>query len=106
MEAHHVLDVSLRGRPDDEIFDHELSEKLALLTADVGFGNLLRYPLGSHAGVIVARFPNEVPTSTLAAAIVEALGRPNRTRLLERHWSQQQFRWSSLVATPNSTFRS
>ena len=74
MEAHHVLDVGLRGRPDDEVFDHAFSGKLALLTADIGFGNLLRYPLGTHSGVIVARFPNEVPTRTLAAAIVEALG--------------------------------
>jgi len=74
LEAQHVIDVGLRGRSDDEVFDHALSGKFALLTADIGFGNLLRYPLGSHAGVIVARFPNEVPTSTLAAAIVEALG--------------------------------
>lgn len=42
---------------------------------DIGrFGNLLRFPLGSHAGIVIARFPNEVSTAQLVSAIVRAVG--------------------------------
>ena len=60
IEAQHVVDLGLRGRSDDEIFDHALAGRLTLLSADMGFGNILRYPLGSHSGIVVARFPNEL----------------------------------------------
>lgn len=38
-----------------------------------GFANVLRYPLGSHAGIVIARFPNEMPTASLVDALVGAL---------------------------------
>jgi hypothetical protein len=44
------------------------------VTADVGFGNVLRFPLGTHAGIVVARFPNELPSETVNQAIMEAVG--------------------------------
>jgi predicted nuclease of predicted toxin-antitoxin system len=71
--AEDVRDLGLRGKPDDEIFAYATAHGLALLTADVGFGNLLRFPLGTHVGIVVARFPNEVPTVTLNQAILHAV---------------------------------
>ena len=68
-----VRDVGLRGKHDDEIFAYAVAHGLTLLTADVGFGNVLRFPLGTHAGIVVARFPNEVPTATLNQAILQAV---------------------------------
>jgi len=35
------------------------------LTGDMGFGNLLRFPVGSHSGIVIAHFPNEISTSKL-----------------------------------------
>lgn len=66
-------DVGLRGHADEEILSYATSHALILLTADLGFGNLLRFPLGSHAGVLVARFPNDIPTITLDEAILSAI---------------------------------
>jgi len=63
--ADDIRDVGLRGRSDDEIFGYAVARGLTLLTADVGFGNILRFRLGTHAGVVVARFPNKLPTATL-----------------------------------------
>ena len=36
--------------------------------------NFLRFPRGSHHGIVVTRFPNELPTTTMNADIVRALG--------------------------------
>ena len=72
-DAEDVRDVGLRGRRDDQILQYATSRSLAVLTGDVGFGNTTRFPLGAHTGVVVARFPNEVPISVLNDAIVRAI---------------------------------
>jgi Domain of unknown function (DUF5615) len=44
-----------------------------ILTEDLGFGNLLRFPLDTHNGIVVARFPNEISSEALNGAILMAL---------------------------------
>jgi predicted nuclease of predicted toxin-antitoxin system len=48
LEAQDVRDVGLRGRHDDAVLDHARTNKQVLVTGDLGFGNLLRFPFGSH----------------------------------------------------------
>ena len=74
LEAEHVIDSGLRGEPDATIFEHAMTNGMTLVSADLGFANVLRFPLGAHAGIVVARFPNEMSTMTTNAAIVRALG--------------------------------
>lgn len=71
--ADDVRDAGLRGKSDDEIFEYAVSHGLTLLTADVGFGNILRFPPETHAGIVVARFPSELPIASLNQAILSAL---------------------------------
>jgi predicted nuclease of predicted toxin-antitoxin system len=71
--AEDVRDVGLKGKHDDRVFDYAVSHRHVLLSADLNFGNLRRFPLGTHAGILVARFPNEVSTRLLNDAIVRAL---------------------------------
>ena len=73
MEAGHVIDSDLRGQPDAAIFDHATNNGMVLLSADLGFANVLRFPIGSHHGIVVTRFPNTMPTTTMNADIVRAL---------------------------------
>ena len=73
VEAEDVRDVGLRGRPDDEVFSHAVSRNLVLLTGDLGFGNVLRFPPGRHPGIGIVRYPNEIPTRVLNQAILDAL---------------------------------
>jgi len=94
-----VRDIGLRGRADDEVIRHAAAHDLVLLTADLGFGNILRFPLESHAGVVVVRLPNEMPTASLNHRILGALRglseeevsgnlviiEPARIRLRRRH---------------------
>jgi len=60
-----VRDCGLRGKSDQEIYKFAQKQKAVILTADLGFGNLLRFPLGSHSGIVVAHFPNEISISEL-----------------------------------------
>jgi len=64
-DALDVRDYGLRGKDDYEIFGFAQENKAILLTGDLGFGNLLHFPLGSHSGIVIAHFPNELSTSEL-----------------------------------------
>src|SRR3989344_9648708 len=57
----HVLEVKLGGSSDEKILDFACKKKLTIITHDKDFGNLIRYPLVSHYGVIVLRFKNQKP---------------------------------------------
>jgi predicted nuclease of predicted toxin-antitoxin system len=60
-EGHDALDardVGLRGATDDDVFAHALNGARILISGDVDFANTLRFPPGSHAGIIVLRLPN------------------------------------------------
>ncbi len=73
IHAEDARDVGLRGSSDDEILEYASARALGLLTGDIGFGNILRFPLGSHAGVVIARFPNEMTIPSLNSAILNAI---------------------------------
>ena len=73
LTAEHVIDLGMRGRSDDDILALARSRNLVLVTGDVGFGNLFRYPPKTHAGIVVARLPNELPTATTNTLIVAVL---------------------------------
>lgn len=68
-----VREVSLRGKSDDEIFSYAVSHKMTLISGDLGFSNVLRFLHGTHSGIILTRFPNEISTQTLNKSIVKAL---------------------------------
>jgi predicted nuclease of predicted toxin-antitoxin system len=67
-----VRDCGLRGEPDEEVFKFAQEEKAVLLTGDLGFGNLLRFPVGKHSGVVIVHFPNEISASKLNNQITKA----------------------------------
>ena len=73
MDALHVIDAGLRGRSDSDVLRAATDGGRTLLTADLDFSNLLRYPLGTHAGIVIARFPNEIPVDLLNVSIATAL---------------------------------
>lgn len=60
-----IRDHCLRGKDDEEIYEFAQREKAVIITGDRGFGNILRFPLGEHFGIIVVHFPNEMTTSEI-----------------------------------------
>jgi predicted nuclease of predicted toxin-antitoxin system len=66
-----IRDYGLRGAEDEEVYGFAQREGAVVLTGDRGFGNVLRFPLGSHFGIVVAHFPNEMPTTEINHQLLE-----------------------------------
>jgi predicted nuclease of predicted toxin-antitoxin system len=62
--ADDVRELGLGQAPDEKIFEYAVQRGYCLISADKGFANLLRFPLGSHKGIIVARFPRNCRAPT------------------------------------------
>jgi predicted nuclease of predicted toxin-antitoxin system len=62
-----VLDQGLGGRPDPEIFAVVRAEGRALITLDIGFGNIRTYSPRSSAGIVVLRLGRQSKPVVLAA---------------------------------------
>ena len=57
-EASTVVDQGMGGWKDDSLWPAVQDDKQLLLTADKGFGDIRRYPPGTHSDVILLR-PDE-----------------------------------------------
>lgn len=71
--AEDVRDVGLRGHSDQEVFRYAQSQGAILLTADKGFSNIMRFPVGTHAGIVVVRVTDELPTQRVNDEVLRAL---------------------------------
>jgi predicted nuclease of predicted toxin-antitoxin system len=72
-EATDVRDIGLMGHKDPVIFARAQAMDATLVTADREFANLLLFPLGSHAGIIVTRTPNRMSIQQLHEMLLAAL---------------------------------
>jgi predicted nuclease of predicted toxin-antitoxin system len=72
-DAADIHDEGLRGQPDARIFQFAQERGFAVLTGDVEFGNELVYPPAGHRGVVLTRFPNDLPATMLVKQIVASL---------------------------------
>lgn len=71
--AEDVRDVGLKSQPDTAVFAYAQAHQQTLITADMGFANVLQFPLGSHAGIVVTRFPNTLPTPLVNQQLLNGL---------------------------------
>jgi predicted nuclease of predicted toxin-antitoxin system len=58
-DAASVLDEGLGGAADSRVWDAVQKEARCLVTADKGFANASRFPLGTHGGIVLLRLPRE-----------------------------------------------
>lgn len=70
-----IRDRNLRGSTDDKIFLFAQKNKAVLFSADLGFSNILRFPLGTHHGICILRFPNEASVSLMNKTAKTFLGK-------------------------------
>src|SRR4051812_3505297 len=68
-----VRDIGLAGHKDPEIFALAQSMKAVLVTADREFANVIKFPLGGHAGIIITRTPNKLPVLHLNNLLLHTL---------------------------------
>lgn len=71
--AVHVREVGLVGYSDQSLFFYAGRERLTIVTADKGFANIHAYPLGTHAGLIVFRYPTTVSMRQLTGDLLRWL---------------------------------
>ena len=78
-DATTVRDQGLHGSEDLDLFDRCVSEGLALVTRDLDFSNILRYPPEDTPGIIVFLGPDDLfPTVKIRMqTFVEALTSEN-----------------------------
>jgi predicted nuclease of predicted toxin-antitoxin system len=76
-EASTVRDQGLSGTADPALYDHCSSEDHVLVTLDLDFSNVLRYPPEPTPGLVVLRGPNDLlPTvRILIQTLIDALTR-------------------------------
>lgn len=72
-EVYDIRDCGLRGSNDTEIFRFAVAQRAILITGDLGFGNILTYPLKSHFGIVIAHFPNEMSTQEMNRQLINGL---------------------------------
>jgi len=72
-EALDVRACGIRGSPDEIIFNFAQERGASILTRDKGFGNIWRFPLGQHFGIIIVRLPNEMVISQVKAVVIAKL---------------------------------
>ena len=78
-DVHTVHVEALVGQPDDAIWAAAQREGRLLVTLDLGFGNILRFPPGSHHGTLLLRL-GDVGRDAIADRLVELFTRENAAR--------------------------
>lgn len=66
IDADTVVDEQLAGATDPAVLDAARAEGRMLVTLDRGFGDVRRYPPGTHPGILVLRPVDQRPTTVLA----------------------------------------
>jgi predicted nuclease of predicted toxin-antitoxin system len=69
-DADDVRDLGLSGHTDKQIFDQAQLHGAVLLSGDSDFANILQFPPGTHAGIVVSRIPDSLPTHILNREIL------------------------------------
>lgn len=62
--ADDVRELDLGAATDQTVLDHATRHGFTLISADKGCSNLIRFPPGTHQGIIVARFPHHTQAQT------------------------------------------
>jgi predicted nuclease of predicted toxin-antitoxin system len=73
-QALDVRDTSLLELLDSAVFAYAQSNGHTLITGDRGFANTLRFPLGSHAGIVVVRLQVDLAAPHVAQPLLSGLG--------------------------------
>ena len=82
-DALHVKGAGLEGALDDEIFAYAQAQQRIIVTRDLGLGNLLDYPLGTHCGIVVVRVPSHYIASQINAVLTAFLKEVDVERVRE-----------------------
>ncbi len=81
-----VLDESLGGASDQELFQVCQSEARCLVTFDLDFANVLRFPPANSAGIVIIRMPKNPTLATLESLVKQFLFALEVTPIAGKLW--------------------
>lgn len=81
-----IYDQKLQGATDEIIYDVCRSERHCLVTLDLDFGNVLRFPPETTAGIAVLRPPGKTVLRVLATLTRQLVKALDKERLDGRLW--------------------
>ena len=88
--AFDIRDTQFRGKTDDLIFLFAQRNKAVLFSGDLGFSNILTFPLETHYGIVILRFPNEMP--------IEKIN--NETKRLLKKLKTSDYKGNLIILSP------
>ena len=66
-----VRDINLGNATDEEIIKYAKENNFILVTRDIEFANVLRYPVGSHVGIVVLRLPFDFTSEQINSVLYD-----------------------------------
>jgi predicted nuclease of predicted toxin-antitoxin system len=75
-QAEFARDIGLASATDEQIAEHALQYRAALLTRDLDFADIRRYPPERYLGIVVLRLPDTAVAEEIAAAVKRFLSEP------------------------------
>ena len=58
VDAIDLRDIGLRGSTDAAVFEYAQKHSMIIISRDKEFGNILKYPPGTHCGIIWVNLPH------------------------------------------------
>ncbi len=81
-----VRDQGLQGSPDHALYDHCCHEQRCLVTLDLDFAEVTRFPPNQTAGIAVIRIPKNPTLPLLESLIRQFLYALNTTSVNKQLW--------------------
>jgi len=81
-----VLDESLGGTTDENLYRVCCSEQLCLVTLDLDFSDVLRFPPAQSAGTVVIRVPQNPSLSLLEKLVAQLLRALKQESIARKLW--------------------
>lgn len=85
-EAHTFREQGLQGISDQQVYDLCCAQKLCLITLDLDFANVIRFPPHVSSGIVVIRPPGRVSVAMLEKLIAGFLSALAETVLEGELW--------------------
>ena len=91
-EVSTVTGEDLEGASDDDLIEACRHKEQVLVTLDLDFPNVLRYPPGKYPGIVVLRLPHPIELETIRERVRVLLRASEKEDLSGRLWIVEQNR--------------
>jgi predicted nuclease of predicted toxin-antitoxin system len=72
-DVSHVVTLGLASSPDETVFREAQSRGATIISRDMDFSSAERFPIGTHHGIVVIRFPTSIRIERLIKGTVDRL---------------------------------